>query len=105
MAHAPEQEDPRERLRIPITTNAIADASRFCVEQCGFIGEAQEMAVMATAMMGGGTAAVSWEGDTVPEVQTEGQRPNIVMTCKGPRKKFLVFGEYVCRGAAKVDTE
>lgn len=97
--------DPRERLVVPVTPNADLHASRFCIEQCGIYGDAQEQAVIWTAMMGGGSVAASFS-ETEVSIQTTSQEPlpKIVMTCKGPRRQFLVFGDLVCRKNAKIDT-
>lgn len=71
------------------------------------VDEAREMAVVTAAMCSGETAIASWGEDAeAPEIVTESgsSGPQIAMSCKGPRKKHLLFGELVCRGKAKVDT-
>lgn len=100
-------QNPRERMCVQITNNATLEASRFCIEQCDMLSQAQEMALVATAITGVGVVVSTWEqGEEFPTVATEGDQPapGIVMKCKGPRRRFVVAGELVCRGSAEVDT-
>ena len=100
----PPQETVTERISLDITTNAVLEASRFCLERCGLLEEAQEMALVSTALYAGG-ASVNWEADeSTPVITTENKAiPQIVLRCKGPRQKFIIGGSLVCRGKASVD--
>lgn len=97
--------DPRERLAVPVTTNAKLECSRFCLADCGIYGDAQEMVLIGTAMVAGSVASGEFSKEN-PEIQTESatKLPELVLTCKGPRKKYWVAGGLVCRKSAKIDT-
>lgn len=108
MSDAGEHLDPLQRVEVPVTQNCVLRASGFCLEQCGLYGEAQLQAVMLAAMSGDSdslVAGASWEGDEAPTINAgDTVLPNTIISCKGPRKKYLLFGELTCRGSARIDT-
>ena len=94
--------DPRERIEALVLPNVTMEASRFCLEKCGFEAEALEIGVVMSAITSRGVVGVSLGPDGV-EMHAEYEPLEIVAKCKGPRKRFLVAGELVCRERATVD--
>lgn len=101
------QGNPTERVVVPVTNNATLECSRFCLTNCGLFVEAQALAVISSMMVTGKPVSADFgEESSQIEIQVEeGSRlPELVMTCKGPRKKHWIAGELVCPKRAKTDT-
>ncbi len=102
-----ERDDPTDRVVVPVTQNAVLDCAKYCLDNCDLYGEAQMMATVATAMSSEtGVVAASWNEGEVPDLSDGGESPvpRIRMSCKGPGKRFILFGGTVCRGV-RIDTE
>jgi len=101
------RDDPTDRVRIPVTKNAVLDCSRYCLNVCGLYGEAQKMALVSSLMSGNVSEPLAADCNDKAKIETlDGEStslPSVVMSCEGPGKKFVLFGKTVCRGA-RVDT-
>ncbi len=97
--------DITERIEVPVMGNARLECSLFCLTECGLYAEAKEVAVIASVITTGKLTTANFDEDAPHiKIDEESELPQFVMSCKGPRKKYWLAGELVCRESAKVDT-
>lgn len=99
------QENPTERMVVPVATNAALECSRFCLTNCGLYGGTQEQVAIASMMIRGEAVVINFNDKEPAEVRLEdgSEPPKLAMRCKGPRKQYWVAGELVCRERAEID--
>ncbi len=96
--------EARERVHVRIADNAVVYASRFCLENCGFAGQASDMVAVVTAVEADTLVSVDQRpGETLPRTRLACNQPapEIAMVCDGPRPQFWIAGKLVCRGTAR----
>ncbi len=97
--------NPTERVVVPVTSNAKLECSQFCLDSCGIYADAQDMAMLGSMMVAPGVISVNFSEEN-PTIHSDSdvELPQLLMACKGPRKKHWVVGELVFRKKAKIDT-
>jgi hypothetical protein len=85
--------------RHPLIPGVDFVAPAKCIDSCPNIGDAVEASVMAMAFSSGSMASGDVKnGITVHAEDGDKVVSNIEVTCMGRKRKYLLFGEKVCKG-------